>query len=136
MSLGTVAAVSTPAAGPQDSSKLEELQATIRSLREEVELQNGKCRELMANLEDARHQREELRQEKEEMKAENSELLQNYSRLQSSVSELQTRVKEQQSKTMAKAQLDGEIHTLRKALTGEMLTSASLAMEISFEISC
>lgn len=115
---------------PQDSSKLEELQATIRSLREEAELQNTKRRELVANLEDAWRQGAELRREKEEAKAENSELLQNYSRLQSSVSELQTRVQEQECKTMAKAQHDGEIHTLRKALTGEMLMSASLALEI------
>ncbi|KAB5582162.1 hypothetical protein PHYPO_G00184000 [Pangasianodon hypophthalmus] len=114
---GAAAAAAAAAAASLDSSKLEELQATIRSLREEAELQNTKCSELAASLEEARHQGAELQREKEEAKAENSELLQNYARLQSSVSELQTRVQEQESKAMVKAQHDGEIHALRKALT-------------------
>ncbi|KAI5611722.1 thyroid receptor-interacting protein 11 isoform X1 [Silurus asotus] len=103
-------------APPADSSKLEELQATIRSLREDAELQNAKCSELAENLKEALRQGAELQQEKDEAKAENSELLQNYTRLQNSVSELQSRVQEQESKAMAKAQHDGEIHALRKAL--------------------
>ncbi|XP_027022754.2 thyroid receptor-interacting protein 11 isoform X2 [Tachysurus fulvidraco] len=110
------AAVTISASPSPDSSKLEELQATIRSLREEAELQNAKCSDLTASLEQARRQGAELQREKEETMAENSELLQNYTRLQSSVSELQTRVQEQESKAMVKAQHDGEMLALRKAL--------------------
>lgn len=113
---GTAATLHTPAAASPDSSKLEELQAAILTLREEAELQNTKCSELAASLEEARRQGAELQREKDEAKAENSELLQNYTRLQSSVSELQTRVQEQESKAMVKAQHDGEMHALRKAL--------------------
>ncbi|XP_072533415.1 thyroid receptor-interacting protein 11 isoform X2 [Salminus brasiliensis] len=109
------ATVATPAA-PQDPSKLEELQATIRSLREEAGLQKVKHDELMASLEEGGRLRAALEREKEEAKAENAELLQNYSRLQSSVSELQTRVQEQEGKAMFKAHQDVEIQTLRKAL--------------------
>lgn len=123
MSSGTAATLHTPAAVSPDSSKLEELQAAILTLREEAELQNTKCSELAASLEEARRQGAELQREKDEAKAENSELLQNYTRLQSSVSELQTRVQEQESKAMVKAQHDGEMHALRKALAGEMFIS-------------
>ncbi|XP_060727570.1 thyroid receptor-interacting protein 11 [Tachysurus vachellii] len=111
---GAAVTLSTPAS--PDSSKLEELQATIRSLREKAELQNTKCSDLTASLEQARRQGAELQREKEETMAENSELLQNYARLQSSVSELQTRVQEQESKAMVKAQHDGEMLALRKTL--------------------
>ncbi|KAG7334498.1 hypothetical protein KOW79_002905 [Hemibagrus wyckioides] len=116
---GAAATLPTPtaAAALPDSSKLEELQAMIRSLREEAELQNRKCSDLTASLEEARRQGAELQREKEEAQAENSELLQNYARLQSSVSELQTRVQEQESKAMVKAQHDSEMLALRKALT-------------------
>lgn len=117
---GTTATLPTTAAASADSSKLEELQVTIQSLREEAELQNTKCSELAASLEEARRQGVELQRETEEAKAENAELLQNYTRLQSSVSELQTRVHEQESKAMVKAQHESEIHALRKALMGEM----------------
>uniref|UniRef100_W5LPA0 Thyroid hormone receptor interactor 11 n=1 Tax=Astyanax mexicanus TaxID=7994 RepID=W5LPA0_ASTMX len=112
---GDGATVSMPAA-PQDSSKLEELQATIHSLQEEARHQKIKHDELMASLEEAERLRAALEQEKEEAKAENAELLQNYSRLQSSVSELQTRVQEQEGKAMFKAQQDSEIQALKKAL--------------------
>uniref|UniRef100_A0A8B9H881 Thyroid hormone receptor interactor 11 n=1 Tax=Astyanax mexicanus TaxID=7994 RepID=A0A8B9H881_ASTMX len=112
---GGGATVAMPAA-PQDSSKLEELQATIHSLQEEVRHQKIKHDELMASLEEAERLRAALEQEKEEAKAENAELLQNYSRLQSSVSELQTRVQEQEGKAMFKAQQDSEIQALKKAL--------------------
>lgn len=122
MSSGTAATLHTPAAPLPDSSKLDELQATVRSLREEVELQNTKCSELAASLEEAWRQGAELQRQKEEAKAENDQLLQNYSRLQSSVSELQTRVQEQESKSMVKAQHDSEIHALKKALAGEMFS--------------
>lgn len=115
MCSGAAVTLSTPAAASQ-----EELQATIRSLREEAELQNTKCSDLTASLEQARRQGAELQREKEETMAENSELLQNYARLQSSVSELQTRVQEQESKAMVKAQHDSEMLALRKALAGEM----------------
>ncbi|XP_062851781.1 thyroid receptor-interacting protein 11 [Trichomycterus rosablanca] len=106
----------TPAS-PQDSSKHEELQATIRSFRKELELQSAKTLELTANLDEACHQREELEREKEAFKVENGELLHNYSRLQSSVNELQTRVQEQESKALLKAQQDNELQALRKALS-------------------
>ncbi|XP_066534716.1 thyroid receptor-interacting protein 11 isoform X2 [Hoplias malabaricus] len=105
------------ASAPQDSSKIEELQATIHSLREEAEFQKTKHDEFMDRLEEAKHMKARLEREKEEAKAENAELLQNYSRLQSSVSELQTRVQEQEGKAMFKAQQDNEIQALRKALT-------------------
>lgn len=91
----------------------------MHSLREEAEFQNRKCSDLTASLEEAWRQGAELQREKEEAKAENAELLQNYARLQSSVSELQTRVEEQESKAMVKAQHEGEMLALRKALTGE-----------------
>ena len=81
-------------------------------------LQKAKHDELMAGLEEAGRLRAALEREKEEAKVENAELLQNYSRLQSSVSELQTRVQEQEGKAMFKAQQDGEIQALRKALAG------------------
>ncbi|XP_036431079.1 LOW QUALITY PROTEIN: thyroid receptor-interacting protein 11 [Colossoma macropomum] len=112
---GGAAAVAAPSA-PQGSSRLEELQATIHSLREEAGLHKAKHDELMASLEEAGCLRAALEREKEEAKAENAELLQNYSRLQSSVSELQTRVQEQEGKAMFKAQQDNEIQALRKAL--------------------
>lgn len=107
--------VATPA--PQDSSKLEESQATIHSLQEEMRHQKVKHDELIASLEEAGRLSAALEHEKEEVKAENAELLQNYSRLQNSVSELQTRVQEQEGKAMFKAQQDGEIQALRKALS-------------------
>lgn len=137
MSSGTSAAPSTPAAAAEtpDSSKLEQLQAALLFLREEAELQNAKCSELAASLEEARHQGAELQREKEEAKAENSELLQNYARLQSSVCELQTRVQEQESKAMVKAQHDSEIHALRKALTGEKFSVSSSLLK-KMKISC
>lgn len=107
----------------------------LLSLREEAELQNAKCNELAASLEEARCQGAELQREKEEAKAENSELLQNYARLQSSVCELQTRVQEQESKAMVKAQHDGEMHALRKALTGEKFSvSSSLLKKMRSEM--
>ncbi|KAI4905023.1 hypothetical protein NFI96_020183 [Prochilodus magdalenae] len=112
---GGGATVAAPSA-PQDSSRLQELQATVHSLREELGLQKAKHDELMAGLEEAGRLRTALEREKEEAKVENAELLQNYSRLQSSVSELQTRVQEQEGKAMFKAQQDGEIQALRKAL--------------------
>uniref|UniRef100_A0AAR2KXF4 GRIP domain-containing protein n=1 Tax=Pygocentrus nattereri TaxID=42514 RepID=A0AAR2KXF4_PYGNA len=112
---GGAATVTAPSS-PQDSSRLEELQATIHSLLEEAGLHKAKHDELMASLEESEHLRAALQREKEEAKAENAELLQNYSRLQSSVSELQTRVQEQEGKAMFKAQQDNEIQALRKAL--------------------
>ncbi|XP_076841933.1 thyroid receptor-interacting protein 11 isoform X2 [Brachyhypopomus gauderio] len=106
----------TTLAAPLDPYKLEELQATVRSLQEQAELQSKERRELMASLEGAGRQIAELEREKEEAKAENAELLQNYSRLQSSVSELQTRVQEQEGKAILKAHQDSEIQALRRAL--------------------
>uniref|UniRef100_A0AAR2L6K1 GRIP domain-containing protein n=1 Tax=Pygocentrus nattereri TaxID=42514 RepID=A0AAR2L6K1_PYGNA len=127
------AATVTAPSSPQDSSRLEELQATIHSLLEEAGLHKAKHDELMASLEESEHLRAALQREKEEAKAENAELLQNYSRLQSSVSELQTRVQEQEGKAMFKAQQDNEIQALRKALAAaekeiSRLKSSDLAL--------
>ncbi|KAJ8289661.1 hypothetical protein GJAV_G00003870 [Gymnothorax javanicus] len=94
-----------------ESSKITELQSRIQAQQEEAELQDRKLRELMENLAG-------LQREKEEVQAENGELLQNYSRLQSSVEELQMRVQEQEGKALHKAQLDNEIHALKRALAG------------------
>ncbi|TSV02066.1 Thyroid receptor-interacting protein 11 [Bagarius yarrelli] len=113
---GDAATLPAFAATSPNSSKLEELQAMIRSLEEEARSRNQKCGNLAASLEEARHQVVQLQQERDAVKAENSELLQNYARLQSSVSELQTRVQEQESKAMVKAQHDNEMLALRKAL--------------------
>lgn len=110
--------MSTTPTSTRDFSKHDELQATIHSLRKELELQSVKILELTANLDEAGHQTERLEREKEECKAENGELLQNYSRLQSSVNELQTRVQEQESKALLKTQQDNELQALRKALSG------------------
>uniref|UniRef100_A0AAR2KGS8 GRIP domain-containing protein n=1 Tax=Pygocentrus nattereri TaxID=42514 RepID=A0AAR2KGS8_PYGNA len=114
-----------------DSSRLEELQATIHSLLEEAGLHKAKHDELMASLEESEHLRAALQREKEEAKAENAELLQNYSRLQSSVSELQTRVQEQEGKAMFKAQQDNEIQALRKALAGNYETDKPILFSVA-----
>lgn len=103
---------------PLDSSKILDLQSTVRSLQEGAEQQEAELQELRDRLEEAGRIQATLQQEKEEGQAENAELLQNYTRLQTSVTELQTRVQEQEGKALHKAQLDQEIQGLRKALAG------------------
>lgn len=106
------------ASPPPDSSKLLELQSTVRSLQEEAEQRERQLQEVSASLEEAGRNQVTLQLEKDEVQAENAELLQNYTRLQASVTELQTRVQEQEEKNLNKAQLDSEIQGLRKGLAG------------------
>ncbi|KAM4624900.1 thyroid receptor-interacting protein 11 [Polymixia lowei] len=103
---------------PADSSTLLDLQKTIQSLQEAAELREKQLRELAGSQEEAGRKQASLQQEKDAAQEENAELLQNYTRLQASVTELQTRVMEQEGKALQKAQLDGEIQGLRKALAG------------------
>ncbi|XP_071385206.1 thyroid receptor-interacting protein 11 isoform X2 [Centroberyx affinis] len=105
------------ASSPLDSSKLLDLQKTIRSLQEAADQREKQQAELTGSLEEARRKQDSLQLEKDEAQAENGELLQNYTRLQASVTELQTRVQEQEGKALQKAQLEHEIQGLRKALT-------------------
>ncbi|GLD47712.1 thyroid receptor-interacting protein 11 [Lates japonicus] len=100
-----------------DTSKLPELQKTIRSLQEAAEQREKQLAELSASLEEAQGKQASLQLEKDEAQEENAGLLQNYMRLQASVAELQTRVQEQEGKALQKAQLDHEIQVLRQNLT-------------------
>lgn len=104
-----------------DSSKVPELQKTIRSLEESAGQREKQLAELSASLEEAQGKQASLQLEKDDVQEENAGLLQNYTRLQALVAELHTRVQEQEEKALQKAQLDHEIQMLRNNLTGILL---------------
>lgn len=110
-----------------DTSKLPELQKSIRSLQEAAEQREKQLAELSASLEEAQEKQASLQVEKDEAQEENAGLLQNYTRLQASVAELQTRVQEQEGKALQKAQLDHEIQELRQNLTGTCLLNTTVS---------
>lgn len=107
-----------PGASPSEASEVAELQKTLISLQGTAEEREKQLAELSAQLEEAKQKELFLLLEKDEVQEENGVLLENYTRLQASVAELQARVQEQAEKSLQRAQVDLEVHELRKSLAG------------------